>query len=189
MGMADAYSRINNGNRIGVFAMQAGPGAENAFPGIASAYSDSSPVLILPSGYPREREGWPRYFTAPRGYAGVTKWSDADYETAQNFRREFKKNVSAVMGQCDVLAIPTSTVAAAPIAEQPHGHTVERRKNACIFNFTGQPAISVPCGFTAAGLPVGMMLVGAMFADATVFRFAHAFEEATSWHTRHPEFS
>ena len=74
MGMADAYSRINNGNRIGVFAMQAGPGAENAFPGIASAYSDSSPVLILPSGYPREREGWPRYFTAPRGYAGVTKW-------------------------------------------------------------------------------------------------------------------
>ena len=74
MGMADAYSRINNGSRIGVFAMQAGPGAENAFPGIATAYSDSSPVLILPSGYTREREGWPRYFTAPRGFSGVTKW-------------------------------------------------------------------------------------------------------------------
>ena len=74
LGMADAYSRINDGKRIGVFSMQAGPGAENAFPGVATAFSDSSPVLILPSGYPRDREGWPRYFTASRGFAGVTKW-------------------------------------------------------------------------------------------------------------------
>ncbi len=74
LGMADAYSRVTNGKKIGVFGMQAGPGAENAFPGVATAFSDSSPVLILPSGYPRDREGWPRYFTAPRGYSGVTKW-------------------------------------------------------------------------------------------------------------------
>ncbi len=124
-----------------------------------------------------------------RRYASVTEWSDSDYETAQDFRREFGKKVAAVMGRCDVLAMPTSTVAAAPIAEQPHDHDVQRRKNACIFNFTGQPAISVPCGFTAAGLPVGLMLVGEMFADAKVFRFAHAFEEATPWHLRHPDIS
>ena len=122
-------------------------------------------------------------------YAKVTKWSDSDYETAQSFRREFRKKVAVVMDQCDVLAMPTSTVAAAPIAEQPRDHDVERRKNACIFNFTGQPAISVPCGFTAAGLPVGMMLVGAMFEDAKVFHFAHAFEAATPWHLQHPDIS
>ena len=69
MGMADAYSRITNGEKIGVFAMQAGPGAENAFPGIATAYSDSTPVLVLPSGYERAREGWPRIFNAGRGYS------------------------------------------------------------------------------------------------------------------------
>jgi thiamine pyrophosphate-dependent acetolactate synthase large subunit-like protein len=74
MGMADAYSRINNGKKIGVFAMQAGPGAENAYPGITTSYSDASPVLVLPSGYERDREGWPHIFTAARGYSNLTKW-------------------------------------------------------------------------------------------------------------------
>jgi len=74
MGMADAYSRISNGKRIGVFSMQAGPGVENAYPGITTAYADASPVLVLPSGYDRDREGWPHTFTAARGYSNVTKW-------------------------------------------------------------------------------------------------------------------
>jgi acetolactate synthase-1/2/3 large subunit len=74
MGMADAYARVSNGSKIGVFSMQAGPGVENAFPGITTSFSDSSPVLVLPSGYPREREGWPRYFNAATGYSNVTKW-------------------------------------------------------------------------------------------------------------------
>jgi thiamine pyrophosphate-dependent acetolactate synthase large subunit-like protein len=74
MGMADAYSRITNGKKIGVFAMQAGPGAENAYPGITTSYADASPVLVLPSGYERDREGWPHIFTAARGYSNVTKW-------------------------------------------------------------------------------------------------------------------
>ncbi len=120
-------------------------------------------------------------------YASVTKWSDSDYEAAQTFRREFIAKVEAVMDDCDVLAMPTSTVAAALISAQPHDHVVQRRKNACIFNFTGQPAISIPCGFNAAGLPVGMMLVGGMFEDAKVFRFARAFEAATPWHRQHPQ--
>ncbi len=122
-------------------------------------------------------------------YASVTRWSASDYEAAQDFRREFGEKVAAAMDRCDVLAMPTSTVAAAPIAKQPPDHDVERRKNTCIFNFTGQPAISIPCGFTVAGLPVGMMLVGTMFGDARVFRFARAFEEATPWHLRHPDIS
>ena len=74
LGMADGYARISNGERFGVFAMQAGPGAENAFAGVATAYSDSTPLLVLPSGYPRDRSGWPRYFTAAHAYPGVTKW-------------------------------------------------------------------------------------------------------------------
>jgi len=74
MGMADAYSRISNGKRIGVFSMQAGPGVENAYPGITTAYADASPVLVLPSGYDRDRQGWPHIFTAARGYSNVTKW-------------------------------------------------------------------------------------------------------------------
>jgi len=73
-GMADAYSRVTFGRKIGVFAMQSGPGAENAYPGITTSYSDASPLLVLPSGYNRDREGWPHIFTAARGYSQVTKW-------------------------------------------------------------------------------------------------------------------
>src|SRR6267142_3055931 len=51
--MADAVSRISSGDRIGVFAMQHGPGSENAFGGVAQAYGDSVPIIVLPAGYPR----------------------------------------------------------------------------------------------------------------------------------------
>ncbi len=55
VGIADGFTRITNGKRIGVFAMQYGPGAENAFPGVATAYSDSVPMLVLPLGHQRDR--------------------------------------------------------------------------------------------------------------------------------------
>src|SRR5688500_5623177 len=51
--MADAVSRVTSGDRIGVFAMQHGPGTENAFGGVAQAWADSAPILVLPGGYPR----------------------------------------------------------------------------------------------------------------------------------------
>src|SRR6476619_3625532 len=71
--MADGCARVTNGNPPGVFAMQYGPGAENAFAGIASAYSDSSPVLLLPLGHPRETAQTFPLFNSTRTYASVTK--------------------------------------------------------------------------------------------------------------------
>src|SRR6266508_489546 len=73
-GIADGFSRVANGRRIGVFAMQYGPGAENAFPGIATAYSDSTPMLVLPLGHARERAQVFPQFRSSRTYASVTKW-------------------------------------------------------------------------------------------------------------------
>ncbi len=119
-------------------------------------------------------------------FSSMTRYSPAAYENAQRLRAEFTNRMEEVLERVDVLAMPTATVAAAPIAEQPPDHDEERRKNACIFDFTGQPSISVPCGFTAQGLPVGLMLCGGRFRDARVLRYAYAFEQATPWHTRHP---
>jgi len=51
--MADAMSRVTSGDKIGVFAMQHGPGAENAYGGVAQAYGESVPILVLPQGYPQ----------------------------------------------------------------------------------------------------------------------------------------
>lgn len=119
-------------------------------------------------------------------YSSMTRYSPAAYEKAQRFRKEFTRGMEKVLERVDVLAMPTATVAAAPIEAQPPEHDKERRKNACIFDFTGQPSISVPCGFTGDGLPVGLMLCGGRFRDARVLRYAHAFEQATPWHARHP---
>jgi aspartyl-tRNA(Asn)/glutamyl-tRNA(Gln) amidotransferase subunit A len=55
------------------------------------------------------------------------------------------------------------------------------------FSLTGVPAISVPCGFSADGLPIGLQLAGRPFEEATVFRAAFAYEQATRWHTLHPQ--
>ena len=71
--MADGCARVTNGKPPGVFAMQYGPGAENAFAGIASAYSDSTPILLIPLGHPRETATmWP-LFNSTRTYESVTK--------------------------------------------------------------------------------------------------------------------
>ena len=73
--MADGFSRVNNGNKIGVFTMQTGPGAENAFSGVAQAYADSVPTLLIPGGQPSGRMGVHPNFEAVPNYQGVTKWA------------------------------------------------------------------------------------------------------------------
>ena len=74
--MADGYSRIMCGNRIGIFMMQEGPGAENAFGGVAQAYADSVPILLLPGGPRAASLGMHPGFVAYRNYGGVTKWAE-----------------------------------------------------------------------------------------------------------------
>jgi acetolactate synthase-1/2/3 large subunit len=72
--MADAVSRVTSGRQIGVFAMQLGPGTENAFGGVAQAYGDSVPIVVLPSGYPRPVLNLPPNFSAFLNFQHVTKW-------------------------------------------------------------------------------------------------------------------
>jgi acetolactate synthase-1/2/3 large subunit len=74
VGIADGFSRTTNGRRLGAFAMQYGPGAENAFAGVATAYSDSVPILVLPLGHQRDRAQVFPLFSSARTYASVTKW-------------------------------------------------------------------------------------------------------------------
>ena len=76
VGIADGFSRVTNGKRIGVFSMQAGPGAENAYSGITTAYSDSTPILLLPVGHARNTSQVHRFFRSVEAYASVTKWTE-----------------------------------------------------------------------------------------------------------------
>jgi acetolactate synthase-1/2/3 large subunit len=92
VGIADGFSRTTNGRRLGVFAMQYGPGAENAFPGVATAYSDSVPMLVLPLGHQRDRAQVFPLFSSARTYASVTKWVETlnqPEQVAEVMRRAF----------------------------------------------------------------------------------------------------
>src|SRR5215208_5250256 len=71
--MADAVSRVTSGRTVGVFAMQQGPGTENAFGGVAQAYGDSAPMVVLPAGYPRRQMNVLPQFNAFLNYQHVTK--------------------------------------------------------------------------------------------------------------------
>src|ERR1043166_4869476 len=75
VGIADGYSRIKRGKRNGVFAAQAGPGIENAFPGVAQAYAENVPMLMIPAGMPLARQYVRPVFRAAEVYRPVTKWS------------------------------------------------------------------------------------------------------------------
>ena len=74
--MADAVSRVTSGQKIGVFAMQHGPGAENSFGGVAQAYGDSVPIVVLPGGYPRRLTNVAPNFNSALNYRHVTKWCE-----------------------------------------------------------------------------------------------------------------
>ncbi len=71
--IADGYSRVTNGAVPGVFAMQYGPGTENSFAGVATAFSDSVPMLLLPLGHPVDRQGVSPLFRSEISYAAITK--------------------------------------------------------------------------------------------------------------------
>ena len=92
VGIADGYSRVTNGTKPGVFAMQYGPGAENAYSGVATAYSDSTPMLLLPLGHPTARQGVFPLYSSMTNYVGVTKYieqlNSAD-RTTDVMRRAF----------------------------------------------------------------------------------------------------
>ena len=75
--MADGLSRVTNGRRIGVVAVQDGPGIENAFAGVAQAFGDNVPILVLPLGPLRRRQRVAPNFDPVVGYATVTKWADS----------------------------------------------------------------------------------------------------------------
>ena len=119
--------------------------------------------------------------------------SGVDYVRAQRTRTVFNRQVEDAFRRVDILLTPTTPVAAPMIGEEtvrvgegtePVIPLLSRLTRP--FNLPGSPAITVPCGFTSAGLPIGLQLAGRLFDEATVLRVAYAYEQATGWHKRRP---
>jgi aspartyl-tRNA(Asn)/glutamyl-tRNA(Gln) amidotransferase subunit A len=113
-------------------------------------------------------------------------YSGVDYVQAQRLRRHLMAATERAMAGVDAVVMPTSPVPATPITGTPLEHAMLRPRNTMPFNVLGLPAISVPCGFTKGGLPVGLQIVGKAFDEVGVLRIAHAYEQATDWHRRRP---
>ncbi len=92
--MADAISRVTSGRKIGAFCMQHGPGSENAYGGVAQAYSESVPLLVIPQGYPRRIAGIDPNYSAAREMRGIAKsaeWVAVPAELPNAMRRAFSR--------------------------------------------------------------------------------------------------
>ena len=93
----------------------------------------------------------------------------------------------------DVLVTPTLPVTAPKVGQESYqfGDFAEpifraHARFCCPFNLSGQPAVSVPCGFALDNLPIGLQVVGKPFDEATALRVADAFEKNTDWHKKRP---
>lgn len=119
--------------------------------------------------------------------------SGIDYAHAQRKRQTISREFEALFEEIDLFATPACAVPA-PRLDQTEvtvaGETVSVMKPIAqftrLFNLTGLPAITVPCGFSGHGLPIGLQLAGPRLDEATVLRAAYAYEQATEWHQRRP---
>jgi aspartyl-tRNA(Asn)/glutamyl-tRNA(Gln) amidotransferase subunit A len=101
--------------------------------------------------------------------------------------RECRRDIRRVFEQVDVLILPTKRDTAPTIKATVDESYRRPASNTSAFNRFGTPAISVPCGFSADSLPIGLQIVGPAFGEAVVLAVAHAFQQSTDWHTRHPK--
>ncbi|HEU5287287.1 MAG TPA: amidase [Candidatus Limnocylindria bacterium] len=111
-----------------------------------------------------------------------------DYARARRDRETIRRSWTRMLREVDVIATPTTRIAAPPREGQDAVAAAARlTANTSPFNLTGLPALSIPCGFTRAGLPIGLQLAAAPWREAVLLRAARAYERATDWNLRHPQ--
>jgi aspartyl-tRNA(Asn)/glutamyl-tRNA(Gln) amidotransferase subunit A len=113
--------------------------------------------------------------------------SKTDYAQARRDREIIRRAWGEVLREHDVILSPTTPIAAPPREGQDATTQASRLTvNTSPFNLTGLPAISVPCGFTRGGLPIGLQLAAGPWREGLLLRVANAYERATEWHTHRP---
>jgi aspartyl-tRNA(Asn)/glutamyl-tRNA(Gln) amidotransferase subunit A len=108
-------------------------------------------------------------------------YSAADFAQAQRFRSWFRRQVATLLATYDVLVTPTWATPAFPSSEMLPERMILTPGYTPQWNFTGLPAVAVPCGFSSDGLPLSMQIIGRPFAEATVLKVADAYQRLTDW--------
>jgi aspartyl-tRNA(Asn)/glutamyl-tRNA(Gln) amidotransferase subunit A len=121
-------------------------------------------------------------------YALSSGYYDAYYKKAQQVRTLIKRDFEEAFSRVDVMVTPTAPTPAFKVGEKADDPLQMYLSDIFTIsvNLAGVPGISIPCGFTHNGLPIGMQLIGRHFDEETILRAAFAYEQATEWHKRKP---
>src|SRR5499426_2652666 len=121
-------------------------------------------------------------------YALSAGYYDAYYLKAQKVRTLIKKDFDEALKCCDAIIAPTAPTTAFKIGEKTQDPLQMYLSDVYTIsvNLAGLPALSLPCGFDATGLPIGLQIIGRPFAEATILRVAYAYEQSTPWHKEKP---
>ena len=121
-------------------------------------------------------------------YALSSGYYDAYYKKAQQVRTIIRNDFDSAFEKYDVILTPTAPTTAFPIGSKTTDPLQMYLEDICTvsINIASVPAISIPCGFDGAGMPIGMQLIGRAFSESTLLRAAFAFEQNTDVHTVRP---
>jgi aspartyl-tRNA(Asn)/glutamyl-tRNA(Gln) amidotransferase subunit A len=115
-------------------------------------------------------------------------YTSSEYSLARRKQAEIQRRCAVLFESYNLLLLPTTPIPAPTFEGRDAVEEAKRlTRFTAPFNLTGLPAISLPCGFTKQGLPIGMQLVTKHWAEARILMAAHAYEQATEWHKRVPE--
>ncbi len=123
-------------------------------------------------------------------YALSSGYYEAYYLKAMKVRRKIAEEITVALGQVDVLLTPTSPTPAFRIGELASDPLQMYLNDIYTIgsNLSGHPALSLPCGLSSSGLPIGLQLIAPQFEESKLLRVARMYEKATDWHTRRPSF-
>jgi aspartyl-tRNA(Asn)/glutamyl-tRNA(Gln) amidotransferase subunit A len=174
-------------------AVLASQGAEihSLDPGPLADYADTTRVLLLSEAY-AIHERWLQ--ERPQDYGALMRervmagafFRAVDYVQAMRQRSVLVWQFERCMAAVDVAITASSMDPACPIEDEEQCEFTYGRQARAPFNLTGSPAIAVPTGFASTGLPLSMQIIGKPFDEATVYRVARAYEQATLWTSQHP---
>jgi aspartyl-tRNA(Asn)/glutamyl-tRNA(Gln) amidotransferase subunit A len=111
-----------------------------------------------------------------------------DYARAERFREEWRRTLRRLFTEIDILLFPATPHPAPPIEDGAHLEDATRHATRFTYGggLAGLPGLSLPCGLTRSGLPIGVLLEAAWFNEAVLLRAGRAWQRATDWHERRP---
>ena len=175
---------------------------EVSLPSLPSAVDAANIVALVEATEVHTRAGWFPASSAQYGADVAARLEQGrevralEYLRAREILHRSRAEFDAALARVDVLIAPTTAIPAPAIGAETvrMGNEEESVRSALVrlnrpANFTGLPAISVPCGFTKAGLPVGLQLIGRSMGEGAILAIARSYEQAHDWQAEHPPLS